>query len=230
MPTPPSTLLRADSLCHREQLRGISLAIETGRFTLISGAGAGALLRILGLLDRPDAGELWLEGQPTSALDDAARLELRNRAFGYIFEEPFLLNSFSVAENVAMPLFRISGYDIEQARNRTAQVLEFVGLMGAADSGVADLALADHYRVALARALAVAPRVLIADDAGLHIPAAEFRGYAALLRSVPEALGLAVVATSAAGIFNPDREITLEAGCVASDTHPVPVEEAPAHE
>ena len=232
MATPSSTpLLRADALCHRE-LRGISLAIEAGGLTMIGGAGADTLLRILGLLDRAEAGEVWLEGQPTSTLDDAARLELRNRAFGYVFAEPFVLDSFSVAENIAMPLFKISGYEIEPARIRTAQMLEFTGLIDAADLGVSELPLHDHYRIALARALAVKPRILIAEQAGLHIPAPELANFAALLRKVPEALGVSVIATSPAGAepFHPDREIRLEQGTVALDTRPVIVEEAPAHE
>ena len=232
MPTPSSPLLRADALCHREQLRGISLAIEAGGFTMIDGAGADALLRILGLLDRAETGEVWLDGQPTNTLDDAARLELRNRAFGYLFAEPFVLDSFTVAENVAMPLFKISGYEIEPARIRTAQMLEFTGLLAASDLSVAELPLHDHYRIALARALAVEPRLLIAEQAGLHIPAAEFGNFASLLRRVPEALGITVIATSpaGAGLFHPDREIRLDQGTVAADTRPVIVEEAPAHD
>ncbi|HEX4084668.1 MAG TPA: ATP-binding cassette domain-containing protein [Chthoniobacteraceae bacterium] len=231
MATPSSPLLRADALCHRE-LQGISLAIEPGGFTMISGSGSGALLRILGLLDRTEAGEVWMEGRPTSALDDAARLELRNRAFGYVFAEPFVLDSFTVAENIAMPLFKISDYEIEPARIRTGQMLEFAGLTGSAEMGVSELPLHDHYRIALARALAVNPRILIAEQAGLNIPPSEFHNFAALLRSVPETLGIAVIATSpaGAGLFHPDREIRLEQGAIAADTRPVTVEEAPAHD
>ena len=232
-------LLRAEAVSHHgtplEELRAVSLAIEPRKFTLLSGpadSGTGLLLRILGLLDRPDAGEVWFEAHPTSALDEAERMKLRNQAFGYVFAEPFLLDSFSVAENVAMPLFKINGLDIEQARIRTAQVLDFAGLAGAADFRVADLSVSDQHKIALARALAIAPRVLIAQDAGSQLSQQDLREYLALLRMVPEALGVAVIATSPAGsdIIGADREIRLAAGEVAADSHPVAIEEAPAHE
>jgi len=225
----PSSLLRAESIFHRGsaagELAGVSLAIEPERFTLLSGSGAGLLLRILGLLERPDAGEVWFESERAGPLDDAARLALRNQAFGFLFSEPFLLDSFNVAENVAMPLLKISGFDIEQAQERTAQVLEFTGLAAIADCCVADLSLPDHHKVSLARALAHAPKVLIAEDAGIQLPAREFRDFAALLRAAPEALGVSVIATSPGGDeFCADREIRLEQGLIAADSHPIPVD------
>jgi ABC-type lipoprotein export system ATPase subunit len=210
-------------------LHGVSLTIEPGRFTLLSGgpdSGAGLLLRILGLLERPDSGEVWLDSTPAGSLDDAARLDLRNRTFGFLFAEPFLLDSFTVAENVAMPLFKISGFDIEQARARTAAVLDFAGLAAAADVGVADLlSPLDYQKVSLARALAVSPRVLIAEDAGLQLSPAELPPFAALLRTVPDLLGITVIATSPAepAIFRPDREVRLEHGTIAADSQPIPV-------
>jgi len=240
MTSPTPSLLRADALFHRgappEELRGVSVAIEPGRFTLLSGppgSGAGLLLRVLGFLERPDAGEVWFEGQATGAFDDAARVDLRNHSFGFVFAEPFLLDSFTVAENVAMPLFKISGLDIEQARARTALVLDFAGLAGAADLRVSDLSLLDQYKVALARALAIAPRILVAEDAGLHLSAREFRDFAALLRAAPDILGVTVIATTGAAgveIFCPDREVRIERGAIVADSHPIPVEEARAHD
>ena len=182
-------------------MRGVSLAIQTRCFTFLSGlpdSGAGILLRLLGLLDRPDEGEIWIESLPTGTLDAASRLDLRNHVFGYLFAEPFLLDSFSVAENVAMPLFKISGFDIEQARDRTAQVLDFTGLASVADLGVADLSPLEHHKVALARALAVSPQILIAEDAGIQLGERDLRDFAGLLRTLPDLLGLSLIATSSA--------------------------------
>jgi ABC-type lipoprotein export system ATPase subunit len=234
MPNPTRILLRADALSHRgappEELRGVSLAIEPGRFTLLSGYGAGLLLRILGLLERPEDGEVWFDNQRAGRLNDTARLDLRNHAFGFVFAEPFLLDSFTVAENVAMPLFKISGFDIDRARARTAEVLDFTGLAFAADCTVSDLPVLDRHKIALARALANGPQILIAEDAGLQLSPEAFRDFAGLLRSASDRLGISVIATSpaAADILGPDREIRLEHGAIAADSRPVPIEEAPA--
>jgi len=239
MITPSAPVLRAESLVHRRSppamLDGVSLAIQPETFTLLSGpadGGAGLLLRILGLLDAPDAGEVWLDGQPASSLDDAARLDLRNRQFGFLFAEPFLLDSFSIAENVAMPLFKIAGFDIEQARVRTGEVLRFVGIEALADCGVPDIDPIDHHKVALARALAVLPRVLIAEDLALQIPTREVAELAGLLRSVPHLLGISVIATSPMHpeSLSPDREVRLEHGVIVADSNPYPLQEAPAHD
>jgi ABC-type lipoprotein export system ATPase subunit len=236
-PTPP--FLRADCLLHRRtppgELNGVSLAIEPGRFTLLSGngeSGASALLRILGLLERADEGEVWIDGRATSGLDDATRLELRSRFFGFLFAEPFLLDSFTVAENVAMPLFKIAGVEIDEARVRTAQVLAFAGLSLLADVPVGELGTLERHRVSLARAVAIEPRLLIAEDVALHLPAEEARGFTELVRSVPEALDIGVLATSPAGveIFGAGRVIRLERGVIVGDNQPEPAQEAEAHD
>jgi ABC-type lipoprotein export system ATPase subunit len=219
-----------------EELNGVSVTIEPGRFTLLSGgaeSGAGALLRVLGLLERADGGEVWIEARATSGLDDAARLELRNRFFGFLFAEPFLLDSFNVAENVAMPLFKIAGVEIEEARMRTGQVLEFAGLSWAADMPVGELGTLERHKVSLARAVAIEPRVLIAEDVASHLGAEEGRGFAELVRSVPGALGIGVIATSPTEgeIFGADRVIRLERGVIVADSQPEPAqEEAEAHD
>src|SRR2546426_697944 len=101
--------LRAES---PSRVRRVSLAVEAGTWCVlhgVEGCGKNLLLRLLGLLETPDSGEVFVRGAPTRALDEAARLELRNRVFGYVFAEPFLLDTFLVAENVAMPLFKIGG-------------------------------------------------------------------------------------------------------------------------
>jgi ABC-type lipoprotein export system ATPase subunit len=239
MINPSTPVLRAESLAHHRSLPamldGVSLAIQPASFTLLAGepdSGAGLLLRILGLLEAPDAGEVWLDGHPASALEETARIDLRNRHFGFLFAEPFLLDSFSIAENVAMPLFKIAGCDIEQARSRTAEVLRFVGIEAIADLNVLDISPLDHHKVALARALAVSPRVLIAEDFALQVPTREVSELAALLRSVPQQLGISVVATSPMHpeALIPDREVRLENGLIASDSHPYPLQETPAHD
>ena len=94
---------------------------------------------------------------------------------------------------------------------------------------MSELSLLDRHKLSLARALANSPRVLIAEEAGLQLPPEELRELAALLRAGAGLPGLSVIATSPAGpeLLRPDREIRLEHGAIAADTHPVPLEEAP---
>jgi lipoprotein-releasing system ATP-binding protein len=231
-PNPP--VLRAESVTADGRLHGVSLAIEPATFTLLSGdsdSGAGTLLRILGLLERPGAGEVWLDGRATGSLDEIMWLDARNRSFGYLFAEPFLLESFSVAENVGLPLFKIADMNLEQARGRAGEVLSFAGLSSMAEAAVNDLTPAECHRVALARALAIRPRALIAEAAGLNLPTNEQESFAALLREVAHTMGIAVIATSGAGMrsLGADCEVRLERGVIASESAAAQ-EEAPAHE
>ena len=235
----PPILLRATELFHPRaassgdplDLRGVALEFIPRTFTLVSGgagSGAGLLLRILGLRERPQAGEVYLAGQAAGPLDETSRLELRNRAFGFVFAEPFLLDSFTVAENIAMPLFKISCLDLEKARQRTAELLGFVGLAGAADDAISDLSPLAQQKLAVARALANAPQVLLVEEAGLHLPADERPEFFQCLRAVKETYGLAVIAhaTGEPGETGADRELRLERGRLVA----VAEEEARANE
>ena len=238
-PVSPFVSLRAQDLFYHRadapevtlDLRGTVLEFAPRSFTLISGSlgsGAGLLLRLLGLLERPQGGEVLLSGQPLGALDDAARLEMRNRAFGFVFAEPFLLDSFTVAENIAMPLFKISCLDLEKARQRTAELLRFVDLAEAADHAIGDLNPLAQQKLAVARALANGPQVLIVEDAGAHLPLADRADFFRCLRGVKESYGVAVVAHSsgepeAAGA---EREFRICGGRL----QPAKAEEARANE
>ena len=121
-------------------LRGLSMGFAAGVFHLLTGEPAclrAALLRVLGLLDAPESGAVFLESRNVTPLADPERDEIRNQRCGFLFAEPFLLPSFTVVENVAMPLFKISHFTPEQARERTDLLLDFVGALrrGAAARG-----------------------------------------------------------------------------------------------
>jgi ABC-type lipoprotein export system ATPase subunit len=201
-------------------VRGISAAFPAGCFHVLRGeahSGKDALLRLLGLLEPPERGEVWLRGVPTRALDDPARTALRNRECGYVFAAPFLLAGFSVIENVAMPLFKISQVGPEAARRRTIAVLDFVGLAGAMEAPAAELPPAAQRSVALARALVNEPAVLLIEELETGADAAEF---AALLRRACEHYGVAVIATAspAFSAHDDDRVIDLAGGRVRRDS------------
>lgn len=232
MPPAPPPLLRAEDLFYHRlarpevtlDLRGTALEFAPRSLTLLSGghgSGAGLLLRILGLLERPQGGEVLLAGQAAGPLDEPSRLALRNSAFGFVFAEPFLLDSFTVAENIAMPLFKISGLDLEKARQRTAELLSFVDLAEAADHPVEELNPLAQHKLSLARALANAPQVLIVEDAGAHLPPADRPHFLNCLRAVKESYGLAVIAHSSGEpeAVGADRELRMSEGrlCAAQE-------------
>jgi ABC-type lipoprotein export system ATPase subunit len=148
-------------------IHDISARFEPGRFYSFQGpegCGKNLLLSVLGLLEPADAGTLTIAGQDTSDWDEDDRRQACNEVFGFLFAHPCLLPSFSVAENVAMPLFRICEIDARQARERTVEVLEFVGLAHCEDTLASRLDPAERHRAALARAIVHAPRILVASS------------------------------------------------------------------
>jgi ABC-type lipoprotein export system ATPase subunit len=142
----------------------VSLDFEEARLHAITGAprsGKTLLLHVLGLLEEPDFGSVELFGEPVSPASDDLRREIRNTVFGYVFANPCLVPAFTVAENVAMPLFRFSGADEAVAHRRVAGLLERFGIEELANDPAAALAPDTQFLVALARALVHRPRILL---------------------------------------------------------------------
>ncbi len=214
-------LLEARDLCSADQeptpLRGLSIAFARGTFSLLTGADGGGknrLLRLLGLLEMPASGEVFFDGRATSALADSEREQLRNTRFGYLFSSPFLLPSLSVVENVAMPLFRISHSEPDEARVRTSELLEFTHLADHSIARVGDLSPAEQQRTALARALANRPALLIAEAVAPAI--------AALLRLACVRFDVTVIASVPRDFPTEpaDRVIEIDGGAVRAP-HPL---------
>ena len=149
-------------------LKGISLAIRQGELIALtgsSGSGKSTLMNILGCLDRPTAGEYWLEGQETSQLSADERALLRNRKLGFVFQSFNLLARTSAIENVAMPLsYTVENLSDGEARERAAEMLSRVGLADRLDHLPSQLSGGQQQRVAIARALINHPPVLFADE------------------------------------------------------------------
>ena len=149
-----------------EVLRGIDLEVRRGEFVAIvgaSGAGKSTLLHLLGALDAPSGGDVWLDGSRYADLDAAATAELRNRKVGFVFQFHHLLREFSALENVMMPLL-IGGMPPRQARSRGEEVLSEVGLAGRMSHRPAELSGGEQQRCAVARALVHDPSVMLADE------------------------------------------------------------------
>ena len=140
-------------------LNAVSLDVRRGEMIAIvgaSGAGKSTLLHVLGALDRPSAGEVVLDGESLSALDDFELSRLRNKKVGFVFQFHHLLREFSALENVMMPL-RISGWDARKARARATDMLARVGLSARSTHRPSEMSGGEQQRTAVARALAVDP-------------------------------------------------------------------------
>lgn len=152
-------------------LSGVDLAVQRGEMVAVvgaSGAGKSTLLHLLGALDRPTKGFVVLAGTPVPSgdshlPDDEAVARLRNRSIGFVFQFHHLLREFSALENVMMPL-RIGGVDTKAAHDRAAELLARVGLSGRMHHRPAELSGGEQQRTAVARALAMDPAVLLADE------------------------------------------------------------------
>jgi lipoprotein-releasing system ATP-binding protein len=144
----------------------IDLTVERGEMVAIvgaSGSGKSTLLHLLGALDRPTSGSIQIAGQDLATLDDDAISALRNRTVGFVFQFHHLLREFTAIENVMMPL-RIGGMDDDEARARAASLLERVGLGRRMTHRPSAMSGGEQQRTAVARALAVDPAVLLADE------------------------------------------------------------------
>jgi lipoprotein-releasing system ATP-binding protein len=149
-----------------EVLRGVDIEVRRGEFVAIvgsSGAGKSTLLHLLGALDTPSSGDIWLDGSRYADLDARGASELRNRKLGFVFQFHHLLREFSALENVMMPL-QIAGVSPRQARSRAEEVLSEVGLAGRMTHRPSELSGGEQQRCAVARALVHDPNVVLADE------------------------------------------------------------------
>jgi lipoprotein-releasing system ATP-binding protein len=150
-----------------EVLHGIDLNIRRGEFCAVigpSGSGKSTLLNIVGLLDRPSSGQLSICGEQTTTLADAALTRLRGHAIGFVFQHHHLITAFSALENVMMPMLGAAGFANEAMRQRAAGLIASVGLTAWQDNLAGNLSGGQQQRVAVARALAMDPAVLLADE------------------------------------------------------------------
>ncbi|HHW15709.1 MAG TPA: ATP-binding cassette domain-containing protein, partial [Firmicutes bacterium] len=175
-------------------LRGVTLQVEKGEiFGIIgpSGAGKSTLLRCINLLERPDSGEVWVDGQEITRLSGAA-LRRERRTIGMVFQHFNLLSSRTVAGNVAFPL-EIAGVPRPAIRARVPELLALVGLEDKANAYPAALSGGQKQRVGIARALANHPKVLLSDEATSALDPETTKSILALLRRINRELGLTIV-------------------------------------
>ncbi len=176
-------------------LDDVSLAVGRGEMVAVvgaSGAGKSTLLHVLGALERPTRGEVWIGGEPIAGRSDEALAAVRNRSVGFVFQFHHLLREFSALENVMVPQ-RILGVEPAEARQRAAELLDVVGLGGRAHHRPAALSGGEQQRTAVARALAAGPDVLLADEPSGNLDRANAERLHDLFADVAHTLGTALV-------------------------------------
>jgi lipoprotein-releasing system ATP-binding protein len=203
-----------------EILRDAELAIFPGEVVALvapSGTGKSTLLHVAGLLEKPDRGEVFVNGAPTSAMDDIGRTRLRREEIGFVYQFHHLLPEFSALENVVMPQL-IGGLAKPEARARASQLLKFLGLAERLRHRPAELSGGEQQRVAIARAVANAPRLLLADEPTGNLDPQTASQVFSTLNAIVRASGLAaLVATHNLDLAaRMDRRVTIRDGAVVA--------------
>jgi lipoprotein-releasing system ATP-binding protein len=220
----PVLVLRAIERTYRQGdnllniLRRAELAVWSGQLVALvapSGAGKSTLLHVAGLLERQDAGEVFVNSRPTSQLSDVERTRIRRVEMGFIYQAHHLLPELSALENVMLPQM-IRGLGKRDAAARAAELLSYLGLKERLTHRPAELSGGEQQRVAIARAVANAPRLLLADEptGNLDLRTAD-RVFEALTQLVRASGLAAIIATHNMELAaRMDRQVTLQDGQV----------------
>ncbi len=209
-------------------LNGLDLEVQTGEFLSIvgaSGSGKSTLLHLIGTLDAPDAGRVLLDGKRIDNLPSRDRDRLRNRTFGYIFQFYHLLPELNAVDNVLMPAY--IGHSVltwwqtrRQWRRRAEELLELVGLKHRLKHRPRELSGGEMQRTAIARALLMDPRVLLADEPTGNLDTAAGSEIVRLLRDINHNKGVTIVMVThnMEIVSATDRVVRMVGGVVTDDT------------
>jgi lipoprotein-releasing system ATP-binding protein len=194
-------VLRLDKVCKSyavgtpvevEVLHGIDLVLRRGEFVALtgpSGSGKSTLLNIIGLLDRPTSGGVFIAGQETGALDDAAITRLRGHSIGFVFQNHYLITAFTALENVMMPMLIDQTFPNAAMRTKALGLLDEVGLTPWADNLANNMSGGQQQRVAIARALAMDPALILADEPTGNLDTQSADAVLTMMRRVNQANG-----------------------------------------
>ncbi|WP_421994413.1 ABC transporter ATP-binding protein [Roseococcus sp.] len=203
-----------------EVLKGAELTLRAGEIVALvapSGTGKSTLLHLAGLLERPDGGEVFIEGKAAGTLSDDARTSIRRNTIGFVYQFHHLLPEFSALENVMLPQMA-AGVSRADAKARASELLSQFGLGARVDHRPGKLSGGEQQRVAIARALANAPKVLLADEptGNLDVATAELV-FSELLREARDRGLAALIAThNPALAARMDRVVTLKDGKITA--------------
>jgi lipoprotein-releasing system ATP-binding protein len=197
-------------------LNGVDLSVQRGEMVAIvgaSGAGKSTLMHVLGALDKPTRGYVVIGGEPVHGRDETELGKLRNKTVGFVFQFHHLLREFSALENVMMPL-RIAGRSEADARSRAAELLARVGLSPRMSHRPSQLSGGEQQRTAVARALAMDPQILLADEPSGNLDQSNAEMLHDLLLEVVNDLeiGMVVVTHNRSLAGRANRVLLLEGG------------------
>ena len=202
-------------------LRSVDLTVQANEYLAImgpSGSGKTTLLNMIGLLDTPDRGEYWLNGELVSKLGDSRLAKLRNREIGFVFQTFNLLNRANAIHNVEMPLI-YAGLGRKERLLRAARALELVGLTDRAKHRPVEMSGGQRQRVAIARALVTQPSILLADEPTGNLDSETGDGIMSLFDDLRKAGQTIILVTHEASVATrADREVHILDGNIASDT------------
>lgn len=203
-----------------EALRDVSLAVREGEYVALmgpSGSGKSTLMNVLGLLDRPTAGNYFLSGRDVASFGERERAEARNSYIGFVFQAFNLLPRLDLLENVELPLV-YAGTSGSQRRRRAAQLLELVGLGDKLHSRPNQVSGGQKQRAAVARALAMDPALLLADEPTGNLDSATGREILDLFDELHAAGSTIIVVTHEPDVAQrAQRVVVVRDGVIASD-------------
>ncbi|GAB2667218.1 ABC transporter ATP-binding protein [Arenimonas aestuarii] len=205
-----------------EVLHGLDLRLQRSDFAALvgaSGSGKSTLLNLVGLLDRPTGGELFLLGNPTTDMDDDGRTALRRNSIGFVFQFHHLIQAFTALENVLMPLIVATGKPTADQLERGRGLLAQVGLAGLEDRRPDQLSGGQQQRVAVARALVTQPALLLADEPTGNLDSKSATEVFELFRKFNREFGCAVLLVTHDPRLSEqcDRTVSLLDGRIESD-------------
>ena len=227
-----SVVLRAENVVRRLEgevpvtlVDDVSLEIERGQFIAImgpSGSGKSSLLYLLGLLDVPTRGRIFLDGEDTSAYGEDELANRRLAKLGFVFQFHFLLAEVTVLDNVTLPIRRLGALDGYAANARARELLERLGIADQAAKKPHQLSGGQRQRVAIARALANDPLVILADEPTGNLDSASSANVQQILHDLTHESGKTVVAVTHDGNFAAaaDRRIGLVDGRINAEWRP----------
>jgi putative ABC transport system ATP-binding protein len=205
-----------------QALRGVTLSIESGEFTALvgpSGSGKTTLLQLIGCLDQPTSGSIWVDGKDVTRLNRNQRADMRKGHIGFIFQFFALIPTLTAYENVEIPLL-LNSHSAKERRDRVMELLKAVDLADRVNNRPDQLSGGQQQRVAVARALAPKPTLILADEPTANLDTANGQQVMEIMQRLNKETGVTFVfATHDPRVIKyAKRVVTLQDGLIAKDS------------